>query len=451
MIYLKVGGTLEIIGLKEYPELFILTQKYLTICNPLFNKRIQMGLQNWGIPQNLLYYTISGNSVFTPIGYAPVLLSELVTRKIQYKIKDNRVVHELKNPILFTGVLRDYQQDIINACTTHSLGVVDSMTGSGKTICFVYLTFHRKQNTLVLVNTLELADQTINSYLEFTNLKKQDIGLIGAGKYDIKPVTIGLHQTLTRLSEDKFQELNNNFGMIISDETHIVPASTFYTNLSKLKAKYKYGFSATPKREDGLTAVINFANGPIIHSVPADKLSQVLIKPDVKPVKTSYYFSLFSTQEYQQMISDLSEDIERNKLIVDTLQKNYKNNYVCLLCQRISQIKILKEMLGDEAVILISNMSKKERKEVMESLRNKNKKYIISSYGLFSQGINLPHLEVLFLCAPIKSEIKVRQALGRLMRICEGKTKAIVIDFVDSRIELLDHHFKQRTKIYKTL
>lgn len=219
--------------------------------------------------------------------------------------------------------------------------------------------------------------------------------------------------------------------------------------MTSLKAKYKFGFSATPKREDGLTEAIFFATGPKIYTVEKESLKKVLIKPELEEIKTNYYFPLFNTSEYQLMVNDLSLDLERNQLILDEL-KNYKNKYICILCSRVNQIEYLNKNIKN-SIMLTSSMKKKAREQVMADLLSGKKKIVVSTYGLFSTGIDIPQLEVMFLAGPIQSEIKVRQAAGRLMRSAKNKTKATIVDFHDHRVELLHAHFLKRRRVLKKL
>jgi superfamily II DNA or RNA helicase len=219
--------------------------------------------------------------------------------------------------------------------------------------------------------------------------------------------------------------------------------------MTSLTAKYKFGFSATPRREDGLTKVIFLAAGPKIHTVEEKKLENVLITPTFEEVKTDYYFPLFSTTEYQEMLNDLSQDANRNKLILEYATK-HKDKFVCILSSRLSQVEYLnKHIKGSEK--LTSKMNKKTRADVMKRLKEGKIKVIISTYGLFSTGIDFPSLEMLFLAGPIKSEIKIRQSAGRLMRKAKGKTSATIIDFHDHRVDLLHSQFLKRRRIIKKI
>ena len=123
----------------------------------------------------------------------------------------------------------------------------------------------------------------------------------------------------------------------------------------------------------------------------------MLIKPDVRYINTEYTFPLISSQEYIQLINDLTDDKERNALILKTFQTEYKGKTTVFLCNRRSQVEYLAKHLGEQAVFLHSQMKKKDRLKVMGELQSGKKTIVVSTYGLFSTGIDLPKLEVLFL------------------------------------------------------
>jgi superfamily II DNA or RNA helicase len=455
-MFILLGSRALIAGLPDNVK--EATKQLLTIDNPLFFKRIDMGLSNWSTPSALIYYKINNDVMYIPIGALHKVLELCDTYGItptDIEIKDNRVSNVQKDyftDVQFTGTLRGYQQDIVDACMNKTVGIVEAMTGSGKTITFVALTVKRQEPTLILVHTIELANQTVKAFEKFTTLNTEDIGFIGDGKWDIQPVTVALHQSIAKLKDNKFDLINEKFGQVIADEVHIVGAETYYHTMTHLSAKYKFGFSATPKRDDGLTEVIHFATGPKIFTVAIELLEDVLVKPNVVRIDTSYHFPIFSSDEYQILISDLSKDKDRNQLIVDTANKSeYKDRTMCFLCVRIAQVEALKAHFGDDAEILTSKMTKKKRRVVMEKLLNGQCKKIISTYALFSTGIDVPQLDLAFLCAPLQAEVKLKQTAGRLMRKAPGKTEATMIDFVDVKVSLLRHQFYKRNSIYKKL
>lgn len=419
---------------------------------------MDLGLSIWDTPKQLTYYHVTPSKhLLIPVGATPATIELLqskygisVTPKVMADMRRSYKNHPFFNTLKFTGSLRPYQQDVINACKGRSLGVVEAMTGSGKTITFINLICEIKEPTLILLNTKELVNQTRKSLLKFTNILEEDIGFIGSGKFGIKPITLALHQTMAKLPPEQFKLLNDSFGMVIADEVHIVAAETYYKTMCSLHTFHKFGFSATPYRDDGLTDVIKFATGPVIHKVPMKELDNVLIRPEYKCIFTDYYYPLFSSQEYQEMISDLAIDDARNALIYETYTNEYRDSCICMLCSRISQVNAIKHRIPD-ALVLTSKTKKKDREAAIEKMLSGEANVIISTYSLFSTGIDIPRLDTMFLCGPARSEVRLRQSAGRLMRTADGKTKATIVDFVDKTIDLLKYQWYSRRSILKKI
>ena len=96
-------------------------------------------------------------------------------------------------------------------------------------------------------------------------------------------------------------------------------------------------------------------------------------------------------------------------------------------------------------------MPKKDRAEVIKGLNSGKIRAVCSTYGLFSTGIDVSTLEVLILAAPIRSEIKLKQSLGRIFRKSKIKKNPIVVDFIDYKIDLLKNQSYARNRVYKYL
>jgi superfamily II DNA or RNA helicase len=458
MIKIIVQNKATIYNLSQ--ELLAKLKDYFSISNPIFSRKMELGLSLWGLSATLKYYLLEEpNKLIIPIGGLSsainimldngILSTDIIIEDKRTEIADS----DYFSKFLFTGKLRDYQQKMVDYLKTPTVGVIEAMTGSGKTVTFISHIFEKKLNTLILVNTIELMNQTKDAIIQFSTVKKEDIGTIGSGEFEIKPITVGLHQTMLRLPQEKIDLINQSFGQIIADEVHITAAELYYKTMTKLNMKYKFGFSATPERADGLTKVIFWATGPLLYVVPPEDLEESLIMPSLKIVETNYYFPLFDSSDYTYMMTDLAENEERNKEIATYVKKEYntKNDYVCVLCNQISQVEALSKLLGDKARHLTSQTKKKERLEIVNDLKNGKIRFIVSTYALFATGIDVKQLNVLILAAPKKSKVLLKQSAGRIMRPAPGKTNAVIIDFVDKKIELLRNQAKIRHKILNNL
>lgn len=434
-------------------------KSYFSISNPLFARKMDLGLSVWGIKSSLKYYELDNqNNFIIPIGGLNEALNVILEHypNESLNIQDQRIEisdTEFFKKYHFTGTLRDYQQKMTDHMIDTTVGIIEAMTGSGKTIAFISHIFSQKINTLILVNTIELVNQTIAALTQFSNLKAEDVGIIGNGKFEIKPISVGLHQTMMRLKQDKIDLINQSFGQVIADEVHVTAAELYYKTMTSLKTKFKYGFSATPERADGLTKAIFWATGPLLYAVPKEDLKDSLIIPTLEIIETNYYFPLFDSSDYTYMMTDLAEDKKRNEAIADYVKKKYNNSlyYVCLLCNQISQVESLSKLLGTNARHLTSQTKKKERLKIVEDLKNGKIRFIVSTYSLFATGIDVKQLNVLILAAPKKSKVLLKQSAGRIMRPAPGKKSAVIVDFVDNKIEMLRNQAKVRHKILNNL
>ena len=83
-------------------------------------------------------------------------------------------------------------------------------------------------------------------------------------------------------------------------------------------------------------------------------------------------------------------------------------------------------------------------------------KVLIATYGTFSTGISINNLHNIFLVESYKSEVLIKQSLGRGMRKMEGKEKVNIIDFVDDFSTVgyknyLMKHSEARIAIYNAI
>lgn len=74
--------------------------------------------------------------------------------------------------------------------------------------------------------------------------------------------------------------------------------------------------------------------------------------------------------------------------------------------------------------------------------------------GTFSTGINVKNIHVIYLTESFKSEVVIRQSIGRGLRKHIAKTKLLIIDFVDDFTigkfkNYLYKHGKARQEIYE--
>ena len=204
-----------------------------------------------------------------------------------YSIADKRNTGRPIN-VTFNGLLRDEQLPAAEAMLTHDTGVLSATTAFGKTVVGAYLIGARKVNTLVLVHSSALLAQWKTALEQFLVIgetlpllppkrgrkkKRGLIGQLGAGKNTLSGIVdIAIMQSL--LDGTDVKALVRDYGLVICDECHHVPAVNFERVLSAVMAKYVCGLTATPLRVDGHQPIIFMQCGPIRYRLDAKKQAE---------------------------------------------------------------------------------------------------------------------------------------------------------------------------------
>lgn len=430
------------------PEMLKEIERDLTFKNPVYNSLVKMGKWTGRTEEfiSILDYDAVKRELALPRGYYKNLCSILK----KYDILPEPVNEMLILPkiqIESKITLRDYQIEPVNAISKRSQGGLIAVCGAGKTNMAIELMCRVKQPTLWICHTKELLNQTIDRMLATTTLTKEEIGIISDGKVNIlSKVTIGLIGTLCKRD---ITEIQSNFGCVILDEAHHMPANTFYDVITQFDAKYRYYVTATPVREDGLTDILTYEMGEVAATITLEDIKDSIIIPTLEIVKTEFESN---TDTYSDLIKELCNDNQRNKLLSDKIiSEHNKGKYILVLSDRVEHCETLKELCRiPDSVILTGTTKTKERKKIMSAMQERRYKVLFAT-KLAREGLDIPHLDCLILATPKRAKGAVTQEVGRIMRTCEGKTTAKVIDFYDANVGILKGQMYKRREAYREM
>jgi len=419
-IQIKLSNQIEIIAPPDIEEQII---KQFTFANPKYQDAIQFGRSTYNLDEEICLIDTVGEGLRAPMGMLGYLLKEF-----NPEVDDRRITAETNIP--FTGKLRPYQEKFIGNVTGRTIGMLIAATGSGKTVSAIALASRLQQRTLILVKSKDLAEQWKEAIKQFTGL---DAGLIGSGKsVEGEQFTIGLTQTLSKRDLSLL-----NYGLVIADECHNLPASQAYTVMNGMTAKYRFGLTATSQRRDNLEFMMHGAVGGIISEIKSGELGDKVLPVRVSTIEIPFDIEVGSWTEFLNVLVD---DEQRNQVIVDRAVKASETMGTIILCAQVRHTEMLSAMcneLGVFPLVLHGQLPAKTRTERMEKAADAQ--LIIGTLSLLSEGIDLPHLSALIFAAPVSASVdrenpaatRLIQSIGRIRRPFTNKNKAYVLDIVD--------------------
>lgn len=376
----------------------------------------------------------------------------------------------------FDGVLRDEQCQAVEELLKHENGVLSATTAFGKTVIAAKLIAERKVNTLILVHRQQLLAQWADRLAEFLKIdevvpvvekkrgrrKRQNvIGLIGAGKKSPSwIVDIAIMQSLS--SGGEIKELVKDYGMVIVDECHHVPAFSFEQILKTVTAKYVYGLTATAARQDGHHPIIFMHCGPVRYRVDAKQHAGLRpFEHYIIPRFTNYRLSFeMDEKDYsiQELYSEIVSNDWRNRLITDDVIKSYSEGRNCLvLTERTAHVEVLAKILQGsipDVISLTGSASAKEKKEAFIRINETpagQPLTLLATGKYIGEGFDEPRLDTLFLVMPISWKGTVQQYAGRLHRLFASKESVQIYDYVDSQVRVFSKMYNKRLAGYASL
>ncbi|HSO19725.1 MAG TPA: DEAD/DEAH box helicase, partial [Desulfosarcina sp.] len=423
------------------------------LLNPKWLENQRMGRWNRGTKKTLRYYRRFGkDGILIPRGYARQLLLHLKREGVAYRFEDRRRLLAQVD-FRFTGALKPFQAAAVGDMARKDFGTLSAPTGSGKTVMGLALIAARRQPAVVVVHTKDLAHQWIRRIEQFLGIPPDEVGLIGAGSKTIgERITVALVQTLYRCKD----EIAPFAGHIVVDECHRAPSRTFTEAVTAFDSHFMLGLSATPWRRDRLSKLIFWHLGDVHHEVDKGELEQEghILKADVIFRTTTFEPYFDPVNDYSRMLSELTADDDRNRLIASDVARAVRTgDGICLiLSDRKKHCETLQGLLryGHQvrSELLTGDLSDEERTGVLHRLRQGGVQVLVATGQLVGEGFDFPELSTLFLVTPIRFSGRLMQYLGRVLRPSEGKAGARVYDYVDERVAPLAAAAKARQRVY---
>lgn len=439
--------------------------------NPDFYKKAAMGLSTKGIPRIVFCGYDDSGYICIPRALFDSVVDRFNEVDIPFSLTDNRCTGTPLN-VSFNGTLYEEQMRGASAILEHDNGILAATTSFGKTVVGAYMIAQRKTNTLILVHNTEIQKNWIEDLTKFLDINaelpeyKTKTGRVKRRKSVIGKLYAG-HNSMTGIIDvaifsslgkgDDINPIIEQYGMVIMDECHHGAAQTVEDVIGSAKAKYVYGLTATPKREDGLEKKVFMQFGPIRFRYTAKERAE---KQGIDHFVYPRFTRLVSASDLKVTEANRAviECDSRNEQIIIDVENCVQNGRTPLVLTKYKEhAELLYQRLqgkADHVYLLQGGGSRKVKDEMrlqMRAVPDEESVVLVAIDKYIGEGFNFPRLDTMMLTMPAAAEGNIEQFAGRLHRDYDTKTEVIIYDYVDSHIRVLEKMYHKRLRTYKKI
>lgn len=356
--------------------------------------------------------------------------------------------------------LRDYQDEAVElfhagGTAKGGSGVILLPCGSGKTIVGLGVMDKTQSYTLIITTSTVAVRQWIDEIRDKTMVSQDEIGEYTGDRKELRPITITTYQTLTYRphgSED-FIHLNlfnaQNWGLIIYDEVHLLPAPVFRIT-AEIQSRKRLGLTATLVREDGREDDVFSLIGPKRYDLPWRELEKQgwIAEAICREIRVSMpddlrldYALASKRSKYR-----IAAENPRKSLVVEQLVEQHQDDMVLIIGGYLEQVREIAAHFN--APLITGRTSNKRREELYGKFRTGEIRLLVVS-KVANYSIDLPDANVAIqISGMFGSRQEEAQRLGRILRPKFNGGLASFYTIVSK--DTCDQEFASKRQLYLT-
>lgn len=418
--------------------------------------------KQWDGRDHLLKWSKRADRYQIPIGLLPDALAVAEDSRLSVALDERR--RRLPPPTAYAWnpsvEMRPYQQAALDGALAAGSGILKLATGAGKTALAARLIWSLRTPCLYVVTSQLLLRQAAE---DMRHHLMAEPGVVGEGVWSPNPagVTVASIQTLVaRRERVECRKLLSSVGLLVADEVHrSAKGGQFRKPLFECDARHKFGLSATAYLDDegevekGVI-YLRAACGPLVADVGASALVEEgwLMRPT---------FRLYRVREPEGASGERwSPDLEerclwgnpaRNALACRVAKGLVDEGLRVLITARrrghVDDLVARCRALGLDARPVTGAQGVEDRERDVASLLGEGGTQVLVG-SVLREGVNMPALEAVIVADGGKDAKDSMQRL-RNLRTSPGKTRCVVVDFIDLMHPSFASHSRARLSAYR--
>lgn len=264
-------------------------------------------------------------------------------------------------------------------------------------------------------------------------------------------------------------EYLKSINLLLFDEIHSLKTSNEINKITDfIHTKNRFGFTGTlPEKQIDIWNIFGKI-GPLLATVSRDELvsQKYITDVDIRILELTYKsmpeYTWLSTDDgdstsdntmtvnYERELDFLYISPFRNQIVSKIISNLEKN--VLVIVDRLQHGFILQNVLQDvlknkRVFFIRGEVEEDERKHIKELMEKDDDIICIAMSKIFTTGINIKNLHYIVFASAKQAKVSTIQAIGRGVRMMDGKTRVVIFDLADM-LKYGSRHLEKRKTIY---
>ncbi|KAK3380236.1 P-loop containing nucleoside triphosphate hydrolase protein [Lasiosphaeria ovina] len=353
----------------------------------------------------------------------------------EYDFRNDDVNPNLEIDLQPNTQIRPYQEKSLSKMFGNGRaksGIIVLPCGAGKTLVGITAACTIKKGVIVLCTSSMSVVQWRQEFLKWSNINPDDVAVFTAesknkfsGSTGIIVTTYSMVTNNRERSHDSKKMMDflkgREWGLMLLDEVHVVPADVFRRVISSIKSHSKLGLTATLLREDDKISHLNFLIGPKLYEANWMELSQ---QGHIAKVQCAEVWCQMPTEFYDEYLR-ANARMKRTLYAMNPRKFQacqYLINYheargdkIIVFSDELYSLKKYAETLGK--VYIYGGTSQSERMHILANFQHNPEVNTLFLSKIGDTSLDLPEATCLIqISSHFGSRRQEAQRLGRILR-----------------------------------